>query len=252
MPGHRFFVELNSEAKAALGTTVALSDTDSHHARDVLRLSAGDAVIVCDKSSAVRFSGVIADTEPQVTVRLARLYEHAQKHSRVKQILFALCKGDHNDLVCEKVTELGVEVVHFFQAERSVVKISPTDIEKKLQRWKKISEGAAKQCDRGAPPEVLLSTSLKEALNRSKTLYTPNDSFFFCALTKESAELRALAVPLARIHIAVGPEGDFTPAEEKEFVTQGFKPVSLGPTVLRSETAAIAAIAMANAVWGYE
>jgi 16S rRNA (uracil1498-N3)-methyltransferase len=251
MPGHRFFAEVAPHKSIGAGAVVTLSDNDAHHARDVLRLVPGAAVTVILRHSGASFDAVIESVVPHLTTRLLTAQNTLTGSSRISRVLFALCKGDRNDLVCEKATELGVGAVHFFQAERSIVKLdSAADCEKKRSRWIKIAEGAAKQCGRADVPEVAVSRSLKEALGAA--VASAEERLLFCSLTTGSQELRAVLPPLARLQLCIGPEGDFTQQEESLLLSHHGEPISLGPTVLRSETAAIAAISMALGLWGYD
>ena len=250
MPGHRFFVDVAPHLIIGPRSVVALSEADAHHARDVLRLAVGSPITLILRQSGRSFDAVVNDLAPLITVRITAPSEDLARPSRVRRILFALCKGDRNDLVCEKATELGVGVVHLFQSDRSIVRLdSPADIEKKRTRWDKIAEGAAKQCGRTSVPQVLVSRSLEDALTSAPL--EQHERRFYCSLAAHSRELRTVPPPAGFIHLCVGPEGDFTPAEEARLAARGGEAISLGPTVLRSETAAIAAIAMALGVWGY-
>lgn len=250
MPGHRFFVEVAPHLIIGPTSTVTLSEPDAHHARDVLRLPLGAEVTIIIRNSGESFEGTIEALTPCLSVRLTAKGNKLAPTSRVRRVLFALCKGDRNDLVCEKATELGVATIHFFQAERSVVRLdSATDCEKKQARWKKIAEGAAKQCGRVSVPEVVVSRSLKEALHTNPI--ADGERLFFCSLSAGSKEPSAMARPPGFVHICIGPEGDLTAGEELLLASVHGEPLTLGPTVLRSETAAIVAIAMSHGVWGY-
>ncbi|NDC38226.1 MAG: 16S rRNA (uracil(1498)-N(3))-methyltransferase, partial [Proteobacteria bacterium] len=235
MPGHRFFVDSAPGLSIEQRGIVMLSEGDSHHARDVLRLNTGDTVSIVFRPNGRCFSGTIESVAPSVTVRLGEQSNALPQPSRVRRLLFALCKGDRNDLVCEKATELGVGSVHFFQAERSVVRLdSPADCEKKRTRWTKIAESAAKQSSRATVPEVLVSRSLKEALDTLPP--AAGDRLLYCALTIGSKEIRSIVPPDGFIHLCIGPEGDLSPSEEALLAAHHGEPLSLGPTVLRSET----------------
>lgn len=250
MPGHRFFVDLNDGSELAPGALVDLSPSDSHHARDVLRLRTGAEVTVIARSGGASFRAEIHSLDKNCTVAIIAKITGMAVQSRVGSVLFGLCKGDKNDLVCEKVTEMGVGVIHFFQAERSVIRLdSPADREKKRSRWLKIAEGAAKQCGRDSMPEVLVSKSLAEALT-----FVPSNSterLFFCSFSEDAKEPRMIAPPPGLIHLCVGPEGSLSDTEENLLRGHQGIALSLGPTVLRSETAALAAVAMSLGVWGY-
>lgn len=251
MPGHRFFVDYGFSRAPAVGELVSLTSADSHHARDVLRLSVGDVVTLISKETGIAAEAALLSLTPDVRLVIRTLTDAAPHSSRVASLLFALCKGERNDLVVEKATELGVGSIHLFQAARSVVRLDAAkDVEKKLSRWRKIAEGAAKQCGRNSVPQITVSRSTAAAV--SEVSANAADRRFFCSLTAGSMELRAVARPAGFIHLSIGPEGDFTAEEEQLLLEHQFEPISLGPTVLRSETAAIAAISICLGLWGYE
>ncbi len=252
----RVFVNVSNLAKptesAALPFACVLDDDASHHTRNVLRLGIGDSVIAIDTGSHRRFAATITEIWPAVALRLERESPQPTRASRVKTLIFALCKGEKNDLVCQKGCELGADRILFWQTTRSIVRVdSPRDRDKKLERWSKIALAAAQQSNRSDVPSVGLALSTEELLNDIRGVQTSDDALLVCSLESEAREFRHLAPPHGGVHIAIGPEGDFTPAEYQALKEAGFLPVSLGPRVLRAETAAIAAVAIANGIWGF-
>ncbi|MFM1847385.1 MAG: hypothetical protein RL417_859 [Pseudomonadota bacterium] len=253
----RVFVNVSSLSKrpedGALPFLCPLDDEASHHTRDVLRLRAGDAVTAIDTASRQRYGATITDLWPVVVLRLERELPHPARASRVKTLIFALCKGERNDVVCQKGCELGADRILFWQAARSIVRIeSPRDRDKKLERWSKIALAAAQQSNRSDVPSVGLALSTEELLAELRGGSATGDALLVCSLESDAREFRHISPPSGGVHLAIGPEGDFTPAEYAALKELGFLPVSLGPRVLRAETAAIAAIAAVNAVWGFE
>lgn len=252
----RVFVNVSTLSKpsedAAFPFACTLDEDASHHTRNVLRLGIGDTVTAIDSGSRRRFAGTITEVWPVVALRLEREIPHPARASRVRTLIFALCKGERNDTVCQKGCELGADRILFWQTTRSIVRIdSPRDKDKKLERWNKIALAAAQQSNRSDVPSVGLALSIEELLAEIRGTTDSDDVLLVCSLESDAREFRHLPLPAGGVHLAIGPEGDFTPAEYSALKEAGFIPVSLGPRVLRAETAAIAAVAGANAVWGF-
>lgn len=186
------------------------------------------------------------------TIRLEQEIVRPRMASPVASICCALLKSDHNDLVCEKACELGVESIIFWQAEHSVVQIKDGAEAKKLDRWKRIAESAAKQSKKTEIPPVELATSLEKLVTLIDRRSLPGDLRLCCSLSPEAKPMSQVLTAGGRVHLVVGPEGDFSPKEEEALCKQGFLRVALGPHVLRSETAAIAAVAMVQAIAGWK
>lgn len=247
----RVFAEILQSSGDIVGREISLSDNDSHHLLRVLRLELGSAVTVVLRPSGEEFEAVVSGTEHPARIRLVREKARRGGCSRVQSLSLALTKGATTNLVCEKACELGVRQVIFWEAARSVVHVrSEQEKMKKLERWIRIAESAAKQSLKSFIPEVLFVGDLFQLLAKIREVSSPLDSFFCCSLAPSAQALRELATPRGHVHLVVGPEGDFAPAEEEALSGHSFQLVSLGASVLRSETAAIAAIAMIDGLWG--
>jgi len=172
--------------------------------------------------------------------------------ARLGTLAFALSKGPKNDLVCEKACELGAQRIIFWQAARSVVRLEPAKREgaARLRRWLRIAEAAAKQSGRNSVPQVLLLRNSQELLAVLRDSYSPKDICLCCSLSSSAVPINKLERPPGLAHLLVGPEGDLTAQEEETFIKYGFQLVSLGPFILRSETAAIAALGLIQGLWG--
>lgn len=227
-----------------------LSEEEAHHLIKVLRKTVGDEITVIDSQHNRFFRAKIISTSGQAQINIFEAIDFIPQSSYVSVLLFALCKGDHNDLVAEKACELGVGHIVFWQAERSVVNIKgPDEAQKKIERWNKILQSAAKQC--GNPlittcsftKDVTAAISECDKRNLSKK--------YFAALTEEKIEIADLKDSPTHCAIAIGPEGDFTPQEIKILQSSNFSPIGLGPLILRAETAAISTVAGINAKWGF-
>lgn len=249
----RVFVDFPDSDAQSHGSTVSLSRDDSHHFLKVLRLKEGDPLTVVSRKDGNEFDAIVASTVNNVLVaRLLGSRARARQHSRVSTLICALAKGKNTDFVCEKSCELGVQTIVLWQSERSVVRISSQDDqERKLQRWKKITESAAKQSGNDFIPDVRLARRLSEVMDFLRGLAQPGDIKLLCSLSPDAKLPRDMRPPEGNVHLIVGPEGDFTPEEEEALVKSGFARLSLGPLVLRCETAAVVAVSMVHGAWGF-
>ena len=200
---------------------------------------------MADSHSGQEYNAILIDEESELKVKLVGKLPFKKVVTGVDTLLFALCKGSHNDEVCEKATELGISSICFFQAERSVVIAKNT--ESKISRWNKIAEAASRQSGRTTIPRITSALSLKEAIATLPAGHT---------LLKIVGSLAKQAMSLSQIHplaksscLLIGPEGDFSPAEEEILLVNDFKFISFGNARLRSETAALAGIAMIQALY---
>lgn len=229
-----------------------LSAEDSHHALNVARLKPQEEIVVVCKKSNISYVaeilGKVASTDFKDSLcKIEIKYKIPDDTNSNSEIIliFGISKGSKNDLVCEKATELGASSVIFWQTTRSIVRMNNEKaISEKLSRLKKISLTAAKQCHRNSLPRISIVTSpteLEQAISEIKGIKLT------CSLQENSKPLREyLTETYQHLSFAIGPEGDFTKEEYNLLEKQGFAPVSLGKNILRSETAAIVALAIAS------
>lgn len=206
-----------------------LDPDQSHHARSVLRLSPGDTVEVFDHAGQIAHA-TIESTDPVVSVRVEAFSQQKISHPII--VASAVPKGDRADWLVEKLSELGVNRWVPLRTDRSVV--HPQG-KAKTDRWRRIAEESAKQCRRAGVMELADLTPL------SRFMHTIDPSTALLLSTDPSSEpLITLATTLPTI-LLIGPEGDWSNDETRSMVDRGIKPVSLGPTILRVETAAMLA-----------
>lgn len=238
----RFFVP----DSAIVGERAVLAGDERHHLR-VRRVRAGAQVELFDNRGRV-FDAVVESLSPdrvelRVTERRSRVCESPLD---LTLAIALLKKADKLDLVIEKATELGVRRIVLFTCARTLGGCSAARIE----RWRRIAVSAAKQCGRSVVPAIEGPESLAALATRRAELR------LVCWEAVASSEVRPLAdtPPLAAIAssvlIIVGPEGGFAEAEIRALRDTGVQALSLGPRILRGETAAIVAVALAQARWG--
>lgn len=219
----------------------------SHYVARVHRLAAGDAIVAFDVARAEEADGevVVADA------RAARVRLHAPRPASRRAphaftLLQALGKGDKPDQVMRDLTALGANAVWWLETERSVPRLGERAA-RKAQRWRQIAIEAARQCGRGDALDAVGPLPFDEALVRA-----PRGRRLLLS-TVDAPELLAVLhdwQPAEALVALVGPEGGLSPAEHAAAVAAGFAPVSLGPFVLRTETAAasLAAVLLALAM----
>jgi 16S rRNA (uracil1498-N3)-methyltransferase len=231
---------------AAPGARVELPEHTAHHAREVLRLRAGAAVRVFD-GAGVEFEAVLDEVSRRtVSARLCHPVP-ARPESPLRLVLaVSPLKGDRMEFVVQKTTELGVTEIWPVVTARTDAAARPALRGSRGERWDRVASGAAEQCGRAVVPHVPPTTTLEGLLAR------PFEGTRIVLLeTPGHPPLGSLRVdPSSPLLLFVGPAGGFEAAEVEALRASGFALASLGPRTLRAETAAVAAVAIAQATWG--
>ncbi len=215
---------------------ICLDVASSHHAKSVLRLQVGDAVELFDAASTGQ--GVIDGFDgSRVWVIVSQLAK-ASTATRPVHVASALPKGSRADWMIEKLSELGVARFTPLVTERAVV--VPQGVSK-LARWQRLAEEAARQCERAGVMQIAPPTPLDELIAAGPGIFCSTDP-----AAPALAWVASQAQQAGELILAVGPEGDFSPAEFAAFKLADWRAASLGRTILRVETAAIVAAVLAT------
>jgi 16S rRNA (uracil1498-N3)-methyltransferase len=231
---------------AAPGARVQLPEHAAHHAREVLRLRAGAAVRVFDGAGS-EFEAVLDEVSRRtVSARVGRAAASRPESPLRLVLAVSPLKGDRMEIVVQKATELGVAEIWPVVTFRTDAAARPALKGSRGDRWDRVASGASEQCGRAVVPHVPPTTTLEGLLAR------PFDGTRVALLeTAGHPPLAALAVDASSpLLLLVGPAGGFEPAEAEALREAGYLAASLGPRVLRAETAAVAAVAIAQARWG--
>jgi len=242
----RFHIPAAGWSPAAL----ALTGDEFHHCRDVMRCRPGDRVVVFNGAGVEADVEIIAFESAAAPLKVWTLSETPRPPARLT-LGQAVPKGKNMDLIVQKATELGASAIVPLLSERTVVRLDPDEALKKQEKWQRVAIEACKQCGQNWLPEVALPVTVETFLAKAGRAQ-PGELRLVAALSAEARPLRLIledreSRPVAAT-ILIGPEGDFTPAELSLAIGAGFDPLTLGPIVLRSETAAIYALS----VTGYE
>src|SRR5262245_33368543 len=231
--------------EAAPGARVSLPEWSAHHARDVLRLRSGDAVRVFDGAGHEFEATLDSVTRKGVEARLGSPVPGRRESPLDLVLAVSPLKGDRMELVIQKATELGVAEIWPVGTARTDAAARRALRGTTPERWDKEASGAAEQCGRAVVPHLAPTMTLEECLAR------PFDGARVLLLETEGPPPLASLVPRPeRLLLLVGPAGGFEGSEAGRLHAGGFRSVSLGPRILRSETAAVAAVALAQGLWG--
>jgi 16S rRNA (uracil1498-N3)-methyltransferase len=238
----RFFVDPPLET----GRRRALPERAAHHATRVLRLRVGDGVTLFDGRGGEYGASIAEMRGDGVSVEVGSWQDIEREASIAIVLAQGLSSAERMDLTVQKAVELGVATIQPLGTEKSVVRLDARRTESRLAHWRRIVVAACEQCGRNRLPEVrapLSVAALCEATNSepAKWLLAP----------EAPTRLRDAAPGLgAGLVMAAGPEAGFAEAETRALLAAGYTPVQLGPRILRTETAALAAIAAVNAIAG--
>jgi 16S rRNA (uracil1498-N3)-methyltransferase len=228
---------------ATIGERVTVGGAEARHAVTVSRIALGESISIGNGAGLVISGTVVAAEHTEFVVEVETLVE-TPPHSPAIWLVQALAKGDRDEQAVQQATELGVDGVIPWSAQRSIVKWEGAKVRKGHDRWSAIVREASKQSVRSWVPEVgdLASLSVLVALAKVTRML----------LLEPTAELAVSALePDDRdVVLVVGPEGGISPSESSRLEAAGATSVRLGETILRTSTAGPAAVAVLNARLG--
>lgn len=237
----RFFVAADS----LQCDEILITGDTYHHLHKVLRCRPGDELLLLDGSGTCCLVQLLALQSRAATTRLIRRWQEPEQGLSIT-LLQALPKGEKFDLVLQKGTELGVNCFVPVQTEHAVPQLAADRLQKRQQRWERIIGEAARQSRRTVLPKLASLRSLSDVL--------ATESTDLKLVLWEAGSLPLAAVlpqqPPAAVRLLIGPEGGFSPMEMESIVAAGYLAVHLGPRILRTETAGLAATPVLQYLYG--
>jgi 16S rRNA (uracil1498-N3)-methyltransferase len=227
------------------GTRATLSGSAAAHLTRVLRLKAGDPVTLFNGGAREFEATLVQAHAGVVTVEVGAAHEVDRESPLSLTLVQGVSRSERMDLTVQKATELGVTRLVPVLTERSVVKLDGAQAARKLEHWRAIAIAACEQSGRNRPPEVRPPVSYREFIGSQLEIATR-------LLLAPLASLRIVDVPrpAAGVMVLIGPEGGLSAPEQAQALEAGFIGVRLGPRVLRTETAALAALALLQREFG--
>ncbi len=225
------------------GSEAELDEKASHHLSRVLRLKAGDGLILFNGRGG-EYRAVLTQADKPAWARVEQYIEAEREPPLAITLIQGVSRGERMDYTLQKGVELGIDRLVPVTSARSVVRLRGGRAEKRRQRWRDIVRAAAEQSGRNRLPSVAPIQTLSQALSSELTgtalLLVPDGDKSLPEIPPLAGELTLLA----------GPEGGLNGQEIASARQAGFTPVRLGPRTLRTETAGIAALAIIQALWG--
>jgi len=237
---HRFYVPPENWDPRAL----ILSGSEAHHARDVLRVKPGEKVVLFNGRGREITADIVEVDRDEIALR--KLHEADTPALRSRIVLGqAVPKGKNMDLIVQKAVEIGAAEIAPIISNRTIVQVDSESAGQKQSKWQQIAIEAAKQCGQNWLPRINFPCQLAEFFSS-----VPDQSFdlrLIGSLQPDAKHLKHILSDYVTQHqrpprsvlMLVGPEGDFTPAELSLAHRHGCQPITLGPIILRVETAAI-------------
>lgn len=228
------------------GTEIELDGDRARYLGRVLRARVGESVNVFNGEGAEWTASVLQIGKNAISLRLDDNHEVGTESPLKIHLVQGISRGERMDFVVQKAAELGVKRIIPVLTEYSVVKLGRSRAEKRQDHWQKIATGACEQSGRVRLPLVDKPLPLKDWLGDKPQQV---DTELILSPGTPTA-LPSIAAPGTRVCVLIGPEGGFSDIEYEDARIAGFKAVSLGPRVLRTETAAIATLAVMQSLWG--
>ena len=239
----RFFVR-EALARECVDTSIELPEAVAHHAIRVTRLGVGDTLTLFDGTGGEYVATVTHVDRRTARVRVDAFVPDQRESPLALTLLQAIIAADAMDYAVRRAVELGVHAIVPVITTRSAPLPAGARASRRHAHWQEIVIAACEQCGRNRLPEVHSPTPLQTFAPAAE------ESWLICAAVPDAVALSAVPARPSRCVIAIGPEGGWTQEEIQHAMRRGATAVHLGPRVLRADTAAVAALAIAQARWG--
>ena len=225
---------------------VELDSERAHYLGRVLRLQEGSALTVFNGENGEFAATVTAIGKHSASIRVEEYIETATESPLKVHLVQGISRGERMDYVVQKATELGVKRVSPVFATHGVVRLDAKRAAKRREHWQRVAESACEQSGRIRPPLIDAPMSLNDWFGAKSS----DADIDLILLPRAATALTSLTPSKTKVCLLIGPEGGFTHDEYEDALAAGIKAVSLGPRILRTETAAAAAIAVVQSMWG--
>ncbi|MEQ6884177.1 16S rRNA (uracil(1498)-N(3))-methyltransferase [Salicola sp. Rm-C-2C1-2] len=220
-----------------------LTGNGAHHAGTVLRMNAGDRVVLFNGDGLDYPAQILEAGRKRLTVRIESPHDPGTESPLAITLGQVISRGERMDYAIQKATEMGVTAIQPLDSARCEVRLNPERERKRLKNWQQVAVSAAEQCGRARIPVIHAPLRLNDWLAAC-------DQEARLVLHHEGQATGRQAVTPASIALLIGPEGGLNEDELSAAANAGFAPLALGPRVLRTETAPVAAIGLCQWLWG--
>ncbi len=242
MSNLRFF----TDTALSISASVKLSDSAAAHATKALRLNVGDQLVVFNGDGYDYACSLTSVTKNTAVATITHANKINNESPLRISLLQAISSGDRMDFTIQKAVELGVQHIQPISSQRSVVKLSNERAVKRIEHWQNIAISACEQSGRATIPQVAAPITLEKWLSQN-----PGNTSSRILLNPIGAKrLREMQKPASDIQLLIGAEGGLSQDEIELATSHGFESAVLGPRILRTETASLAAITAMQILWG--
>lgn len=242
MPLKRIYVA----DRLAAGAELHLAEEAARYLGRVLRLRVGDTVHVFNGDDGEWSATISRFGKDRVSLAVHDIVANAVEPRLKIHLVQGISRGERMDFVVQKATELGVVRITPVLTDHGVVKLDDKRAAKRRLHWQRVAESACEQSGRVSPPQVDAPLPLNDWLGAAHG----GDSTNLVLVPGAGQPLSGVPAPPAGLCVLIGPEGGFSERECDDAAFAGFEAVTLGPRILRTETAAVAALAIAQGLWG--
>lgn len=227
----------------AVHDTIQLNNDSAHYLRSVLRTKKGHSVILFNGEGG-EYQGEVSEiSRKQVLITLSKFNDRSVESNLNITLGLGISRGERMDFSIQKSVELGINQICPLVTEHCSIQIKNDKKEKKVEHWQKISQNAAEQSSRTINPKVADITIFSDWVAEQAGTKLFLDPFAKVSLTEIQNDTK-------QITLLAGPEGGFSEQEREIAIASGFTPIKLGPRILRTETAALAALTAVQTLWG--
>jgi len=221
-----------------------LDEGAARHLTSVLRMKAGQDIILFDGRGGEYSAQLSAVKKGKAAVTVGEFFDVNRESPLKIQLAIGISRGERMDWIVQKATELGVTEITPLFTERCEVKLNGERLEKKTRHWQQVAISACEQCQRNTVP------LLKPAITADQYLAESTDALKLVLHHRTERRLAEMTNANNNIALLVGPEGGLSDREIDSALNNGFAPLAIGPRVLRTETAPLAAMSIIQSLWG--
>lgn len=227
------------------GTKAYITGSDFNHIKNVLRMKIGEEIALSNGIDQKEYRvGIVAYTEDTVECELRFIKEDGMELPAEIYLFQGLPKGDKMELIIQKAVELGVHEIIPVSMNRCVVRLDEKKASSKLKRWQTIAEAAAKQSKRGIIPKIHEVLFFEKALAYADDMQVKMLPYELAKGMEETKQVISSIRPGDKVAVWIGPEGGFDKQEVSKASDCGFRPISLGKRILRTETAGMTVLSI--------
>ncbi len=227
----------------AIQSTIQLNDDSAHYLRSVLRIKQNHQVILFNGLGGEYQAEITEITRKKVLVTLLSFNDRSVESNLNITLGIGISRGERMEFSIQKSVELGVNQICPLLTEHCVVQLKEDKKQKKVEHWQKISQNAAEQSGRTVNPQIENIERFESWVNQQSGIKVFLDPF-------ADISLSAIQNKEQQVTLLAGPEGGFSEQEREIAISAGFIPIRLGPRILRTETAALAALTAVQILWG--